>query len=95
MHAGIQVYFVAGIQVYFVAGIQVHFVAGIQVYFVADIQVYFVAGIQVFQNDDKLCPERHGGDNITRLYIDSSKPVPLGNGRPTSRDSSNSKFHSI
>ena len=52
--------------------------AGIQVYFVAGIQVYFVAGIQVFQNDDKLCPERHGGDNITRLYIDSSKPVPLG-----------------
>ncbi|XP_023338588.1 uncharacterized protein LOC111709204 [Eurytemora carolleeae] len=36
------------------------------------------AGIQVFQNDDKTCPERHGGDNITKLYIDSSKPVPLG-----------------
>jgi len=36
------------------------------------------AGIQVFQNADKSCPERHGGENITRLYIDSSKPVPLG-----------------
>jgi len=36
------------------------------------------AGIQVFQNDDKSCPERHGGSNNTKLYIDSSKPVPLG-----------------
>jgi len=36
------------------------------------------AGIQVFQNKDKTCPERHGGVNNTKLYIDSSKPVPLG-----------------
>jgi len=36
------------------------------------------AGIQVFQNKDKSCPERHGGENNTKLYIDSSKPVPLG-----------------
>jgi len=36
------------------------------------------AGIQVFQNLDTSCPERHGGDNNTKLYIDSSKPVPLG-----------------
>lgn len=36
------------------------------------------AGIQVFQNDDKTCPERHGGEAITKLYIDSSQPVPLG-----------------
>jgi len=36
------------------------------------------AGIQVFRNDDKTCPERHGGTNNTKLYIDSSKPVPLG-----------------
>ena len=39
-----------------------------------------ILGIQVFQNADKSCPERHGGENITRLYIDSSKPVPLGKG---------------
>jgi len=36
------------------------------------------AGIQVFKNSDKICPERHGGENVTKLYIDSSKPVPLG-----------------
>lgn len=36
------------------------------------------AGIQVFLNEDKSCPERHGGENNTKLYIDSSKPVPLG-----------------
>ena len=38
------------------------------------------AGIQVFQNDDKSCPERHGGDNQTSLYIDSSEPSPGGGG---------------
>jgi hypothetical protein len=32
----------------------------------------------VFQNEDKTCPERHGGEAITKLYIDSSQPVPLG-----------------
>eukprot|EP00088_Acartia_fossae_P011071 TRINITY_DN15551_c0_g1_i4.p1 TRINITY_DN15551_c0_g1~~TRINITY_DN15551_c0_g1_i4.p1 ORF type:complete len:478 (+),score=86.08 TRINITY_DN15551_c0_g1_i4:162-1595(+) len=36
------------------------------------------AGIQVFKNTDKICPEKHGGENVTKLYIDSSKPVPLG-----------------
>ena len=36
------------------------------------------AGIQVFQNTDKVCPERHGGQNNTKLYIDSSEPVPGG-----------------
>lgn len=38
------------------------------------------AGIQVFQNEDKTCPERHGGENNTKLYIDSSEPVPGGGG---------------
>lgn len=38
------------------------------------------AGIQVFQNDDKSCPERHGGSNQTSLYIDSSEPSPGGGG---------------
>jgi len=38
------------------------------------------AGIQVFQNDDKSCPERHGGPNQTSLYIDSSEPSPGGGG---------------
>lgn len=38
------------------------------------------AGIQVFQNDDKSCPERHGGTNQTSLYIDSSEPSPGGGG---------------
>ena len=37
-------------------------------------------GIQVFQNTDKVCPERHGGQNNTKLYIDSSEPVPGGGG---------------
>jgi len=38
------------------------------------------AGIQVFQNDDTKCPERHGGSNMTQLYIDSSEPSPGGSG---------------
>jgi len=38
------------------------------------------AGIQVFQNKDKKCPERHGGENTTSLYIDSSEPTPGGGG---------------
>jgi len=38
------------------------------------------AGIQVFQNEDKTCPERHGGKNITKLYIDSSEPTAGGGG---------------
>ena len=34
----------------------------------------------MFQNSDKVCPERHGGKNNTKLYIDSSEPVPGGGG---------------
>ena len=33
------------------------------------------AGIQMFNNDDSRCPERHGGTNHTKLYIDSSVPL--------------------
>ena len=32
----------------------------------------------MFNNDDKSCPERHGGKNDTKLYIDSSKPFIPG-----------------
>eukprot|EP00092_Neocalanus_flemingeri_P091856 GFUD01116541.1.p1 GENE.GFUD01116541.1~~GFUD01116541.1.p1 ORF type:complete len:494 (-),score=122.32 GFUD01116541.1:173-1591(-) len=35
-------------------------------------------GIQVFNNDDKSCPERHGGKNNTKLYIDPSKALAAG-----------------
>eukprot|EP00092_Neocalanus_flemingeri_P026458 GFUD01028679.1.p1 GENE.GFUD01028679.1~~GFUD01028679.1.p1 ORF type:complete len:473 (-),score=118.91 GFUD01028679.1:9-1427(-) len=35
-------------------------------------------GIQVFKNDDKSCPERHGGKNATKMYIDSSEPFIPG-----------------
>ena len=34
----------------------------------------------MFQNEDKSCPERHGGANQTSLYIDSSEPSPGGGG---------------
>jgi len=30
-------------------------------------------GIQIFNNEDKSCPERHGGTNATKMYIDSSE----------------------
>ena len=43
-------------------------------------QANLLPGIQVFQNTDKVCPERHGGTNNTKLYIDSSEPVPGGGG---------------
>ena len=43
-------------------------------------QQLMISGIQVFQNADKSCPERHGGNNMTALYIDSSKPSPGGGG---------------
>ena len=43
-------------------------------------QLLFFSGIQVFQNADKSCPERHGGSNMTALYIDSSQPSPGGGG---------------
>ena len=45
-----------------------------------DIDTLYIAGIQVFQNEDKSCPERHGGANQTSLYIDSSEPSPGGGG---------------
>jgi len=32
-------------------------------------------GIQIFNNDDKSCPEKHGGRNSSSMYIDSSEPV--------------------
>jgi len=35
-------------------------------------------GIQVFNNDDKSCPERHGGKNSSKMYIDSSEPFNPG-----------------
>jgi len=35
-------------------------------------------GIQLFNNDDKSCPERHGGKNHTKMYIDSSEPFTPG-----------------
>jgi len=35
-------------------------------------------GIQVFNNDDKSCPERLGGKNSTKMYIDSSEPFLAG-----------------
>jgi len=39
------------------------------------------AGIQVFGNDDTQCPDRAGGKNVSRLYIDSSEPSPGGTGK--------------
>jgi hypothetical protein len=38
------------------------------------------AGIQIYGNDDTTCPERAGGQNVSRLYIDSSGPTPGGTG---------------
>ena len=32
----------------------------------------------MFRNDDKSCPERHGGKNATKTYIDSSEPFLPG-----------------
>jgi len=32
-------------------------------------------GIQLFNNKDGRCPERHGGTNHTKVYIDSSVPL--------------------
>ena len=34
----------------------------------------------MFKNDDKACPERHGGSNTTSLYMDSSRNSPGGRG---------------
>lgn len=41
------------------------------------------AGIQVYGNEDTQCPERNGGRNVSRLYIDSSEPSPGGTGKWT------------
>ena len=38
---------------------------------------------QVFGNDNTQCPDRSGGKNISRLYIDSSEPSPGGTGKWT------------
>lgn len=42
---------------------------------------------QVFGNADTACPERSGGKNVSRLYIDSSEPSPGGTGKWTKDDS--------
>ena len=39
-----------------------------------------ILGIQVFKNNEKNCPERHGGSNATSLYMDSSNSSPGGRG---------------
>lgn len=44
------------------------------------------AGIQMYGNDDTQCPERNGGQNVSRLYIDSSEPSPGGTGKWTVDD---------
>jgi hypothetical protein len=44
------------------------------------------AGIQMYGNEDTQCPERNGGKNVSRLYIDSSEPSPGGNGKWTTDD---------
>lgn len=41
------------------------------------------AGIQMYGNQDTECPERNGGKNVSRLYIDSSEPSPGGTGKWT------------
>lgn len=45
------------------------------------------AGIQIFNSDDTSCPEKVGGKNTSRLYIDSSEPSPGGTGKWTNDDS--------
>ena len=41
------------------------------------------AGIQMHGNADKTCPEKAGGGNATKLYIDSSEPSMGGAGKWT------------
>ena len=43
----------------------------------------FLFFFQVFGNDDTQCPDRAGGKNVSRLYIDSSEPSPGGTGKWT------------
>ncbi len=44
---------------------------------------YCPSPLQVYGNDDTQCPERAGGKNASRLYIDSSEPSPGGTGKWT------------
>jgi len=44
-------------------------------------------GIQVFNNEDKACPERHGGSDSKKMYIDSSEPFTPGESLWRSDDS--------
>ena len=37
----------------------------------------------MYGNSDTQCPERSGGKNVSRLYIDSSEPSPGGTGKWT------------
>lgn len=41
----------------------------------------------MFGNDETQCPDRSGGKNVSRLYIDSSEPSPGGTGKWTTDDS--------
>lgn len=41
------------------------------------------AGIQMHGNDNTQCPEFHGGQNVSKLYIDSSQPSEQGTGKWT------------
>jgi len=38
------------------------------------------AGIQIYGNDNTQCPDKSGGRNVSRLYIDSSEPSDGGTG---------------
>ena len=37
--------------------------------------IFYLSGIQLFNNADSSCPERHGGGNATKVYIDSGVPL--------------------
>ena len=37
----------------------------------------------MFGNDNTQCPDKSGGKNVSRLYIDSSEPSPGGTGKWT------------
>lgn len=37
--------------------------------------IFYLSGIQLFNNADSSCPERHGGGNDTKVYIDSGVPL--------------------
>lgn len=44
------------------------------------------AGIQIYGNDNTQCPDKSGGKNVSRLYIDSSEPSDGGTGIWTQDD---------